>query len=63
MLEAAHIININVLLQAYNVLGQFLLLEMDQELFCEWLKDTIKANSKQSKDCHACLKAWCDEFL
>jgi len=44
-------------------LGQFLLLEMDQELFCDWLKDTVKANSKQSKDCHACLKAWCDEFL
>jgi len=36
---------------------------MDQELFCDWLKDTIKANSKQAKDCHACLKAWCDEFL
>lgn len=49
--------------KAYNVLGQFLLLEMDQELFCDWLKDSIKANSKQSKDCHACLKAWCDEFL
>lgn len=45
------------------MLGQFLLLEMDQELFCDWLKDTVNANAKQSRDCHACLKAWCDEFL
>ncbi|KAJ8726347.1 hypothetical protein PYW07_001045 [Mythimna separata] len=49
--------------KAYTVLGQFLVLKKDKELFQEWLKDTCNANSKQSADCYQCLKDWCDEFL
>ncbi|XP_019714557.1 barrier-to-autointegration factor [Hippocampus comes] len=49
--------------KAYVVLGQFLLLKKDNELFREWLKDTCGANSKQQGDCFNCLKEWCDAFL
>jgi len=49
--------------KAYVVLGQFLVLKKDQELFVEWLKDTASANNKQAGDCFGCLKDWCDAFL
>lgn len=50
-------------LQAYVVLGQFLVLKKDEEMFCDWLKETCGANKKQQGDCHQCLKEWCDNFL
>ncbi|XP_054880605.1 barrier-to-autointegration factor A-like [Poeciliopsis prolifica] len=49
--------------KAYVVLGQFLLLRKDSELFCYWLKDVTAASSKQAEDCAQCLKEWCDAFL
>lgn len=49
--------------KAYVVLGQYLVFRKDEELFCEWLKDTTNANKKQQADCHGCLKEWCDQFL
>lgn len=54
---------LSVPLQAYVVLGQFLVLKKDEELFKDWLKDTCGANSKQQGDCFGCLKEWCDAFL
>ncbi|KAG6462836.1 barrier-to-autointegration factor [Manduca sexta] len=49
--------------KAYIVLGQYLVLKKDRELFQEWMKDVCSASSKQSGDCYQCLKDWCDEFL
>jgi len=49
--------------EAYVVLGQFLLLKKDKELFVDWMKDAAGANTKQASDCHQCLADWCDEFL
>ncbi|XP_046561950.1 barrier-to-autointegration factor-like isoform X2 [Haliotis rubra] len=49
--------------KAYVVLGQFLLLKKDEELFVDWLKEACHANSKQAGDCFTCLKTWCDSFL
>ena len=49
--------------KAYVVLGQFLVLRKDEELFKDWLNQTCKANSKQASDCCCCLKDWCDAFL
>jgi len=49
--------------RAYVVLGQFLLLKKNKDLFVEWLKDLAGANTKQSADCYQCLSDWCDEFL
>ncbi|XP_041379420.1 LOW QUALITY PROTEIN: barrier-to-autointegration factor A-like [Gigantopelta aegis] len=49
--------------KAYVVLGQFLLLKKNEELFKDWLKDICGANSKQSGDCYNCLAEWCRAFL
>ena len=49
--------------QAYVVLGQFLVLKKDEEIFVDWLKETCQSNKKQSNDCYGCLKDWCDAFL
>ncbi|TNM99364.1 barrier-to-autointegration factor-like [Takifugu flavidus] len=49
--------------KAYVVLGQFLLLRKDEELFTEWLKDTTHANVHQADSCTQCLRDWCNAFL
>jgi hypothetical protein len=49
--------------KAFVVLGQFLLLKKNEEDFQNWLKETIKANSKQAGDCTQCLHGWCEAFL
>ncbi|KAM3862703.1 barrier-to-autointegration factor-like protein [Diretmus argenteus] len=49
--------------KAYVVLGQFLLLKKDAEMFSDWLKDASGANSRQAGTCAQCLKEWCDTFL
>ncbi|XP_033736323.1 barrier-to-autointegration factor B-like [Pecten maximus] len=49
--------------KAYVVLGQYLILKKDEELFNDWLKDACSANSKQCGDCFGCLRDWCDAFL
>lgn len=49
--------------KAYVVLGQFLVLKKNEELFKDWLNQTCNANSKQQNDCYHCLKEWCDAFL
>ena len=49
--------------KAYVVLGQFLVLRKDQEMFMDWIKDECGANKKQGGDCYHCLKEWCDAFL
>ncbi|XP_077181934.1 barrier-to-autointegration factor-like [Paroedura picta] len=49
--------------KAYVVLGQFLVLKKDEDLFHKWLKDTCGANAKQSRDCYGCLRDWCNAFL
>lgn len=49
--------------QAFVVLGQFLLLKKDTEMFTEWLKDATGANSRQAGTCAQCLNEWCNAFL
>ncbi|CAH8484626.1 unnamed protein product [Heterobilharzia americana] len=49
--------------KAYIVLGQFLLLRCEEDLFKEWLSQTCGANSKQSGDCYTALKDWCSCFI
>lgn len=36
--------------KAYVVLGQYLVLKREEELFTEWLKETCGANAKQARD-------------
>ena len=49
--------------KAYVVLGQFLVLKKDEEMFLDWIKEECGANKKQGGDCYTCLKEWCDAFL
>ncbi|KAA3671187.1 barrier-to-autointegration factor [Paragonimus westermani] len=49
--------------KANVVLGQFLLLKCDEELFKDWLRDSCGANAKQSDDCYVALKEWCASFI
>ncbi len=49
--------------QAYMVLGKFLMLKKDTQMFTEWLKDTTGANSAHARSCAQCLTEWCDAFL
>uniref|UniRef100_A0A3P8VVJ5 Barrier to autointegration nuclear assembly factor 1 n=1 Tax=Cynoglossus semilaevis TaxID=244447 RepID=A0A3P8VVJ5_CYNSE len=49
--------------KAYVVLGQFLVLKKDEELFNDWMKETCGANTKQRGDCFVCLKEWSDTFV
>lgn len=56
-------VNSTILIQAFVVLGQYLVLKKDQELFVEWMKENAKANTKQANDCCQCLSEWCDQFL
>jgi hypothetical protein len=44
---------------AYSVLGQFLLLKKQKDLFLEWLD--IEPNHGES--CFACLSEWCELHL
>ena len=44
------------------LLGQFLILKKNEELFIDYLKD-IGINRTCSKQCFDALKSWCDEFL
>ena len=49
--------------KAYVVLGQYLVLKKNEELFKDWLKEICGANKKQQGDCHYCLREWCNAFL
>lgn len=49
--------------KAYVVLGQFLVLKKNKELFMDWLNQTCGANSKQQNDCYDCLKEWCNAYI
>ena len=49
--------------KAFVVLGQFLILKKDEELFKDWLHETCGANAKQQEDCYSCLMEWCNSFL
>ncbi|CAK9293419.1 unnamed protein product [Gordionus sp. m RMFG-2023] len=49
--------------KAWVLLGQFLVLKKDKELFTDWLKDTCGANIKHATDCYTCLYSWCGNFI
>jgi predicted flap endonuclease-1-like 5' DNA nuclease len=49
--------------KAYQVLGQYLLLCKDEELFQEWLKDEVEMKGKHLKDCTNCIAEWSRSFM
>jgi hypothetical protein len=49
--------------KAYNLLGQFLLLNKDEENFKEWLKEEVSMNGKHLNDCCACMSEWTRSYV
>ncbi|XP_039259682.1 barrier-to-autointegration factor B-like [Styela clava] len=49
--------------KAYVLLGQFLLLKKDEEMFRDWLLTEIKMRDRDAINCASCLKEWSDAFL
>ncbi|XP_051526414.1 barrier-to-autointegration factor [Myxocyprinus asiaticus] len=49
--------------RARDLLGRFLVFEMDEWKFKSWLRDSCGANAKQQRDCYYCLKEWTDNNL
>uniref|UniRef100_A0A0L8GBE1 Barrier to autointegration factor n=1 Tax=Octopus bimaculoides TaxID=37653 RepID=A0A0L8GBE1_OCTBM len=50
-------------IKAYKVLGQFLVLNKDENLFKDWLTKAIHASPEQSEQCYNWLKIHCDNCL
>lgn len=50
-------------LQASTILGQYLILKQNNDLFVDWLRCICNADLKQATDCNRCLRDWCDQFL
>uniref|UniRef100_A0AC34FZ31 Barrier-to-autointegration factor n=2 Tax=Panagrolaimus TaxID=55784 RepID=A0AC34FZ31_9BILA len=49
--------------KAYVLLGQFLLLKKDEELFVDWLKEEIGIGANHGKSTAACLREWTEQFM
>jgi len=49
--------------KAYVVLGQFLVLKKNEELFLDWLKETAACTGHHAKNCFKCLDDWTASFL
>uniref|UniRef100_A0A1A9W8N3 Barrier-to-autointegration factor-like protein n=1 Tax=Glossina brevipalpis TaxID=37001 RepID=A0A1A9W8N3_9MUSC len=49
--------------KASTILGQYLVLNKDADLFKEWMKEICNASAKQANDCYNCLNDWWVQFL
>uniref|UniRef100_A0A914X7W7 Barrier-to-autointegration factor 1 n=1 Tax=Plectus sambesii TaxID=2011161 RepID=A0A914X7W7_9BILA len=49
--------------KAYVVLGQFLLLKKEKDLFLDWLKEVAGVNAHNGDSCYNCLNEWCEQHL
>jgi len=61
--ETSESLNFNFYFQAFVVLGQFLVLKKNEDLFLEWLKDTAGISTNHARQCYQCLDDWCSAFL
>lgn len=50
-------------LQAYELLGQFLVLKKNKLLFSYWITSTIDIKDEKARECYNCLLDWSDIFL
>uniref|UniRef100_A0A7E4W123 Barrier-to-autointegration factor 1 n=1 Tax=Panagrellus redivivus TaxID=6233 RepID=A0A7E4W123_PANRE len=49
--------------KAYVLLGQFLLLKKDQEIFIDWLKEEVGVSAQHGKNAAACLHEWTEQYM
>jgi hypothetical protein len=45
------------------LLGQYLLINKDEEMFKEWLKEEVGMNGKHLNDCHNCINEWTRSYV
>merc|ERR1712000_265365 len=48
------------MIYAYNLFGQYLVLDRDEEAFTHWLKKTTKLNSNHLEATYSCLSQYFD---
>merc|ERR1739838_1010385 len=48
---------------AYNLLGQFLLVNKDEEMFMEWLKEEVSMTAKYQRDATECIAEWTRSYV
>ena len=48
---------------AASVLGQFLVLNRNEEMFKVWLHSVCNANSRNQEFCYNGLNAWCNSYI
>ena len=56
-------LNANGIYEASQVLGQFLVLRKNEQLFKSWLMQMCGANAGQQRECFDSLRDWCNAFL
>jgi hypothetical protein len=49
--------------KAYVVLGQFLLLKMNKDMFINWLAKVADADKMHATACYDCLYQWTENYL
>lgn len=48
--------------RAYKVIGQFLILDKDEQRFKDWLV-TFGTDQLQIERCYNCVKTWCQNYM
>ncbi len=62
--KAKVLLNERGYIYAYNLVGQFLVLNKDEALFNEWLiSNACSMNNIMRDNCISCIKTWCERFL
>jgi len=49
--------------KAYVLLGQYLLLKKDKDLFMEWLKLEVGVTKHHAESCFTCLDEWAGQHI
>ena len=49
--------------KACDLLGRYLVLKKNKDMFKAWLSEACGANDDQQEKCYNCLDQWCNNFM